>query len=181
MPDRPSSGEASDGWFVSIAGARTRSASFGACRLRRGARRVRHRPRSRARASRRASRLRVHGQVLRRARPITARQAPSSRHPRTVRPPPHKGACQVNTSSRRPEIRAGDAEIVVAGGMEYMSQAPTPPASAGRTAKARHVVDSVAYDGPSARSPSGDGRATEKYEESANLAREPQRRWPRIT
>jgi acetyl-CoA C-acetyltransferase len=74
-------------------------------------------------------------------------------------------------------IQAGDAEIVVAGGMESMTQAPylLPQARAGYRYGDGTLVDSVAYDGLfCAFDKVAMGGATEKYAASANLAREPQ-------
>lgn len=74
-------------------------------------------------------------------------------------------------------IQAGDAEIVVAGGMESMTQAPylLPQARAGYRYGDGTLVDSCAND---ALFCSFDkmamGGATEKYAASAGLAREPQ-------
>ncbi|HEV3226277.1 MAG TPA: acetyl-CoA C-acyltransferase, partial [Acidimicrobiales bacterium] len=74
-------------------------------------------------------------------------------------------------------IQAGDAEIVVAGGMESMTQAPylLPQARSGYRYGDGTLVDSVAYDGLfCAFDKVAMGGATEKYAASANLAREPQ-------
>ena len=74
-------------------------------------------------------------------------------------------------------IQAGDADIVVAGGMESMTQAPylLPQARAGYRYGDGTLVDSCAND---ALFCSFDkmamGGSTEKYAASANLAREPQ-------
>ena len=74
-------------------------------------------------------------------------------------------------------IQAGDAEIVVAGGMESMTQAPylLPQARAGYRYGDGTLVDSCAYDGLfCAFDKVAMGGATEKYAASANIAREPQ-------
>src|SRR5438874_1997093 len=74
-------------------------------------------------------------------------------------------------------IQSGDAEIVVAGGMESMTQAPylLPGARAGYRYGDGTLVDSVAYDGLfCAFDKMAMGGATEKYAASANLERTPQ-------
>jgi acetyl-CoA C-acetyltransferase len=74
-------------------------------------------------------------------------------------------------------IQAGDAEIVVAGGMESMTQAPylLPQARAGYRYGDGTLVDSCALDGLfCAFDKVAMGGATEKYAASANIAREPQ-------
>jgi acetyl-CoA C-acetyltransferase len=74
-------------------------------------------------------------------------------------------------------IQAGDADIVVAGGMESMTQAPylLPGARAGYRIGDQKVVDSMMYDGLfCAFDQVAMGAGTEKYAASAGLAREPQ-------
>ena len=74
-------------------------------------------------------------------------------------------------------IQAGEAEIVVAGGMESMTQAPylLPGARAGYRLGDQTVVDSMMYDGLfCAFDQVAMGAGTEKYAASAGLAREPQ-------
>ncbi len=74
-------------------------------------------------------------------------------------------------------IQAGDADIVVAGGMESMTQAPylLPGARAGYRAGDKTVVDSMMYDGLfCAFDQCAMGAATEKYAASAELERGPQ-------
>ncbi len=74
-------------------------------------------------------------------------------------------------------IQAGEAEIVVAGGMESMTQAPylLPGARAGYRLGDQTVVDSMMYDGLfCAFDQVAMGAGTEKYAASASLAREPQ-------
>src|SRR5918994_1083913 len=74
-------------------------------------------------------------------------------------------------------IQSGDAEIVVAGGMESMTQAPylLPGARAGYRIGDQKVVDSMMYDGLfCAFDQVAMGAGTEKYAASAGLAREPQ-------
>jgi acetyl-CoA C-acetyltransferase len=74
-------------------------------------------------------------------------------------------------------IQAGAAEIVVAGGMESMTQAPylLPGARAGYRLGDQTVVDSMMYDGLfCAFDCVAMGAGTEKYAASAGLAREPQ-------
>jgi acetyl-CoA C-acetyltransferase len=74
-------------------------------------------------------------------------------------------------------IGAGVADIVVAGGMESMTQAPylLPGAREGYRAGDKTVVDSMMYDGLfCAFDQVAMGAGTEKYAASAGLAREPQ-------
>ena len=74
-------------------------------------------------------------------------------------------------------VQAGDAEIVVAGGMESMTNAPylLPGARAGYRLGDKSVVDSMNHDGLfCAFDQVAMGAGTEKYAASANLAREPQ-------
>src|SRR3546814_15722383 len=74
-------------------------------------------------------------------------------------------------------IQAGEADIVVAGGMESMTQAPylLPGARAGYRIVDQKVVDSMMYDGLfCAFDQCAMGAGTEKYAASAWLAREPQ-------
>ncbi|MDH3303193.1 MAG: acetyl-CoA C-acetyltransferase [Acidimicrobiia bacterium] len=74
-------------------------------------------------------------------------------------------------------IKAGMADIVVAGGMESMTNAPylLPGARAGYRAGDKTVVDSMMYDGLfCAFDACAMGAGTEKYAASAGLAREPQ-------
>jgi acetyl-CoA C-acetyltransferase len=74
-------------------------------------------------------------------------------------------------------IQAGEAEVVVAGGMESMTQAPylLPGARAGYRIGDQKVVDSMMYDGLfCAFDQVAMGAGTEKYAASAGLAREPQ-------
>jgi acetyl-CoA C-acetyltransferase len=74
-------------------------------------------------------------------------------------------------------IQDGDADIVVAGGMESMTQAPylLPGARAGYRIGDQKVVDSMMYDGLfCAFDQVAMGAGTEKYAASAGLAREPQ-------
>ncbi len=74
-------------------------------------------------------------------------------------------------------IQDGDAEVVVAGGMESMTQAPylLPGARAGYRIGDQKVVDSMMYDGLfCAFDQVAMGAGTEKYAASAGLAREPQ-------
>ncbi len=74
-------------------------------------------------------------------------------------------------------ISAGMADIVVAGGMESMTNAPylLPGARAGYRAGDKTVVDSMMYDGLfCAFDACAMGAGTEKYAASAGLAREPQ-------
>src|SRR5262245_15386286 len=74
-------------------------------------------------------------------------------------------------------IQAGEAEIVVAGGMESMTQAPhvLPGSRAGFKYGDATLVDSLAYDGLfCAFDRIAMGGATEKYAASAGLERAPQ-------
>ena len=74
-------------------------------------------------------------------------------------------------------IQAGDADIVVAGGMESMTDAPylLPGARAGYRLGDQTVVDSMMYDGLfCAFDQVAMGAGTEKYAASAGLEREPQ-------
>lgn len=74
-------------------------------------------------------------------------------------------------------IQAGEADIVVAGGMESMTQAPylLPGARAGYRIGDQKVIDSMMYDGLfCAFDQVAMGAGTEKYAASAGIAREPQ-------
>ncbi len=74
-------------------------------------------------------------------------------------------------------IQDGDADIVVAGGMESMTQAPylLPGARAGYRIGDQKVVDSMMYDGLfCAFDQVAMGAGTEKYAASAGIARQPQ-------
>jgi acetyl-CoA C-acetyltransferase len=74
-------------------------------------------------------------------------------------------------------IQAGEADIVVAGGMESMTQAPhlLPGSRAGFKFGDTTLVDSMAHDGLfCAFDKMAMGGSTEKYAASAGLAREPQ-------
>jgi acetyl-CoA C-acetyltransferase len=74
-------------------------------------------------------------------------------------------------------IQAGDADIVVAGGMESMTNAPylLPDARGGHRIGDKTVVDSMMYDGLfCAFDQCAMGAGTEKYAASAQLEREPQ-------
>jgi acetyl-CoA C-acetyltransferase len=74
-------------------------------------------------------------------------------------------------------IQSGEADIVVAGGMESMTQAPylLPGARAGYRLGDQKVIDSMMYDGLfCAFDQCAMGAGTEKYAASAGLAREPQ-------
>jgi acetyl-CoA C-acetyltransferase len=74
-------------------------------------------------------------------------------------------------------IQSGDAEIVVAGGMESMTNAPylLPGARAGYRLGDQTVVDSMMYDGLfCAFDQVAMGAGTEKYAASAGLERSPQ-------
>ncbi|HEX8803694.1 MAG TPA: acetyl-CoA C-acetyltransferase [Acidimicrobiales bacterium] len=74
-------------------------------------------------------------------------------------------------------IQSGAAEIVVAGGMESMTQAPylLPGARAGYRLGDQTVVDSMMYDGLfCAFDQVAMGAGTERYAASAGIAREPQ-------
>jgi acetyl-CoA C-acetyltransferase len=74
-------------------------------------------------------------------------------------------------------IAAGDADIVVAGGMESMTNAPylLPGARAGYRLGDQSVVDSMMYDGLfCAFDQCAMGAGTEKYAQSAEILRAPQ-------
>lgn len=74
-------------------------------------------------------------------------------------------------------VQSGDADIVVAGGMESMTNAPylLPGARAGYRLGDKSVVDSMMYDGLfCAFDQVAMGAGTEKYAASAGLDREPQ-------
>ncbi|MGP0030127.1 MAG: acetyl-CoA C-acetyltransferase [Acidimicrobiales bacterium] len=74
-------------------------------------------------------------------------------------------------------IRAGDAEVVVAGGMESMTQAPhlLPGARAGFRIGDATLVDSMMYDGlTDAFDHIAMGLSTEQYNEKAGVTRERQ-------
>jgi acetyl-CoA C-acetyltransferase len=74
-------------------------------------------------------------------------------------------------------IQAGDADIVVAGGMESMTQAPylLPEARAGYRMGDKNVVDSMMYDGLfCAFDVCAMGTGTEKYSKAKNIARDRQ-------
>lgn len=74
-------------------------------------------------------------------------------------------------------VQAGDADIVVAGGMESMSQAPylLPGARDGYRLGDKTVVDSMMYDGLfCAFDQCAMGAGTEKYAASAGIERAPQ-------
>ncbi len=74
-------------------------------------------------------------------------------------------------------IQAGQADVVVAGGMESMTQAPylLPGARAGYRLGDQTVVDSMMYDGLfCAFDQVAMGAGTEKYAASAGLERQPQ-------
>ena len=74
-------------------------------------------------------------------------------------------------------IAAGDAEIVVAGGMESMTQAPhlLPGARAGFRLGDATLVDSMMYDGLTcAFDHCAMGLSTERYNEKAGISRERQ-------
>jgi len=74
-------------------------------------------------------------------------------------------------------IQSGEADIVVAGGMESMTQAPylLPGARAGYRIGDQKVIDSMMYDGLfCAFDQVAMGAGTEKYAASAGLEREPQ-------
>ncbi len=74
-------------------------------------------------------------------------------------------------------VQSGDAEVVVAGGMESMTQAPylLPEARAGYRFGDKTVVDAMAHDGLfCAFDLCAMGEGTEKYSASANLPREAQ-------
>ena len=74
-------------------------------------------------------------------------------------------------------VQSGDADIVVAGGMESMTNAPylLPDARSGMRLGDKSVVDSMMYDGLfCAFDQCAMGLGTEKYAASAGLEREPQ-------
>jgi acetyl-CoA C-acetyltransferase len=74
-------------------------------------------------------------------------------------------------------VRSGDADIVVAGGMESMTNAPylLPDARSGMRLGDKSVVDSMMHDGLfCAFDQCAMGLGTEKYAASAGLDREPQ-------
>ena len=74
-------------------------------------------------------------------------------------------------------VQSGDADIVVAGGMESMTNAPylLPGARAGYRLGDKSVVDSMMFDGLfCAFDQVAMGAGTEKYAASVGLAREPQ-------
>src|SRR6186713_1291314 len=74
-------------------------------------------------------------------------------------------------------IAAGDAEIVVAGGMESMTNAPylLPGARAGYRIGDQSVIDSMMFDGLfCAFDQCAMGAGTEKYAQSAEILRAPQ-------
>jgi acetyl-CoA C-acetyltransferase len=74
-------------------------------------------------------------------------------------------------------IASGDADVVVAGGMESMTQAPylLPGARAGYRIGDQSVVDSMMYDGLfCAFEQCAMGAGTEKYAQSAEILRVPQ-------
>ncbi len=74
-------------------------------------------------------------------------------------------------------IQSGEADVVVAGGMESMTQAPylLPGARAGYRIGDKAVIDSMMFDGLfCAFDQVAMGAGTEKYAASAGLAREPQ-------
>jgi acetyl-CoA C-acetyltransferase len=122
------------------------------------------------------------GQVLQAgAGQITARQAAANGGiPMTVPSSTINKVCLsgLNTIHLADQmIQAGEADIVVAGGMESMTQAPylLPGARAGYRLGDQKVVDSMMYDGLfCAFDQVAMGAGTEKYAASAGLAREPQ-------
>jgi acetyl-CoA C-acetyltransferase len=74
-------------------------------------------------------------------------------------------------------IQAGDADIIVAGGMESMTKAPylLPDARAGMRMGDKNVVDSMMYDGLfCAFDICAMGTGTEKYSKAKNIARDRQ-------
>ena len=73
-------------------------------------------------------------------------------------------------------IRAGDAEIVVAGGMESMTQAPFSCPGAGRVPpRGRQLVDSMMYDGlTDAFDDIAMGLSTERHNQKIGITRERQ-------
>jgi acetyl-CoA C-acetyltransferase len=122
------------------------------------------------------------GQVLQAgAGQITARQAAANAGiPMTVPATTVNKVCLsgLNTIHLADQmIQAGDAEIVVAGGMESMTQAPhiLPGSRAGFKFGDTALVDSMSHDGLfCAFDKVAMGGGTEKYAASAGLAREPQ-------
>jgi acetyl-CoA C-acetyltransferase len=122
------------------------------------------------------------GQVLQAgAGQITARQAAANAGiPMTVPASTINKVCLsgLNTIHLADQmIQAGEADVVVAGGMESMTQAPylMPGARAGYRIGDQKVVDSMMYDGLfCAFDQVAMGAGTEKYAASAGLAREPQ-------
>lgn len=74
-------------------------------------------------------------------------------------------------------IEAGDAEVIVAGGMESMTNAPyvMPDARAGLRYGDKSIIDSLTYDGLyCAFDACLMGEGTERYAATENLARDPQ-------
>jgi acetyl-CoA C-acetyltransferase len=122
------------------------------------------------------------GQVLQAgAGQITARQAAANGGiPMTVPSSTINKVCLsgLNTIHLADQmIQAGEADIVVAGGMESMTQAPylLPGARAGYRLGDQKVVDSMMYDGLfCAFDQVAMGAGTEKYAASAGLERAPQ-------
>ena len=122
------------------------------------------------------------GQVLQAgAGQITARQAAANADiPMTVPATTVNKVCLsgLNTIYLADQmVQSGDADIVVAGGMESMTQAPylLPGARAGYRLGDKSVVDSMMFDGLfCAFDQVAMGAGTEKYAASAGLAREPQ-------
>jgi acetyl-CoA C-acetyltransferase len=122
------------------------------------------------------------GQVLQAgAGQITARQAgvnggiPMTVPATTINKVCLSGANTIHLADQM--IQAGEADIVVAGGMESMTQAPylLPGARAGYRIGDQKVVDSMMYDGLfCAFDQVAMGAGTEKYAASAGLARQPQ-------
>jgi acetyl-CoA C-acetyltransferase len=122
------------------------------------------------------------GQVLQAgAGQITARQAaanagiPMSTPATTINKVCLSGLNAIHLADQM--IQAGDADIVVAGGMESMTNAPylLPGARAGYRIGDKTVVDSMMYDGLfCAFDQCAMGEGTEKYAASAGLEREPQ-------
>jgi acetyl-CoA C-acetyltransferase len=110
---------------------------------------------------------------------ITARQAavnagiPMSVPATTVNKVCLSGMDAIYQADRR--IRSGDAEIVVAGGMESMTNAPhlLPGARSGYRIGDGHLVDSMMYDGLyCAFDQCAMGEGTEKYSQAHGLERE---------
>jgi acetyl-CoA C-acetyltransferase len=124
----------------------------------------------------------IMGQVLQAgAGQITARQAAANAGvPMTVPATTINKVCLSGLNSiylADQMVQAGDADIVVAGGMESMTNAPylLPGARAGYRLGDKEVVDSMMYDGLfCAFDQVAMGAGTEKYAASAGLAREPQ-------